>query len=170
LANRTPWNIYRLPWGRISQSTIRLFPTAQRDARMLPPYIEDFLELERCPHCSVHKPFLMQQASFETTPEDGDWIWGVYVCQGCHFPVVAGGPKRRDRTATRARLIVPKPSGIDEAVPEPARRYLQQASEALHTPDGATMLAASAVDALLKPRNSPRARSTRGSNRPPHSM
>ena len=52
--------------------------------------------------------------------------------------------------ATIAALVVPAPSEVDGAVPEPAKRYLQQAQEALHAPDGATMLAASAVDALLK--------------------
>ena len=49
-----------------------------------------------------------------------------------------------------AALIVPNASRIDETIPEPARRYLQQAQETVHAPDGATILAASAVDALLK--------------------
>jgi hypothetical protein len=74
---------------------------------------------------------------------------GCIVWQGCHRPVVAGGPQQETRDIV-AVLVIPEPAGIDEAVPEPARRYLQQAQEALHAPDGATMLAASAVDALLK--------------------
>jgi Domain of unknown function (DUF4145) len=116
---------------------------------MQPPLIEEYLKLERCPHCSVHKPTLKREASFATMPE-GRWIWYVYVCQGCKYPMVAGGQWLAKGEAPRAALIIPKSSEIDEAVPEPARRYLKQASEALHTPDGATMLAASAVDALLK--------------------
>jgi hypothetical protein len=116
---------------------------------MLRPIIEEYLKLERCPHCSVHMPTLKREASLLTIPDDV-WLWGVYVCQGCKYPVVAGGRRRLDGVATQATMLIPKPSGIDEAVPEPARRYLQQASDALYTPDGATMLAASAVDALLK--------------------
>jgi hypothetical protein len=114
------------------------------------PRIGDYLALERCPHCSVHKPDLKRQGLFEEpSPGSAMWSWGVYFCQHCRRPVVAGGP-RSERVVPSAVLIIPEPSDIDEAVPEPARRYLQQAREALHAPDGATMLAASAVDALLK--------------------
>jgi hypothetical protein len=35
-------------------------------------------------------------------------------------------------------------------VPEPARTFLQQAFETLHAPDAASMVAGSAVDAMLK--------------------
>jgi hypothetical protein len=137
--------------GWVSLRSIRLgSDTIEREnARMLRPIIEDYLKLERCPHCSVHMPTLKREASILTIPDDL-WLWGVYVCQGCNYPMVAGGRRRLDGGATEATVLIPKPSGIDEAVPEPARRYLQQASDALHAPDGATMLAASAVDALLK--------------------
>jgi Domain of unknown function (DUF4145) len=118
---------------------------------MQPPLIQEYLALERCPQCSVHRPTLKREAGLITSPppQQRKWVWGVYVCQGCHRPVVAGGPQSESRD-TVAVLVMPEPSGIDEAVPEPARRYLQQAQEALHAPDGTTMLAASAVDALLK--------------------
>jgi Domain of unknown function (DUF4145) len=74
---------------------------------------------------------------------------GACTLEGCLFPVLAGGPVD-DNGNVFAVLVFPEPSEVDGAVPEPARRYLQQAREALHAPDGATMLAASAVDALLK--------------------
>jgi hypothetical protein len=35
-------------------------------------------------------------------------------------------------------------------IPDPARRYLQQALETLHAPDAAAVMAGSAVDAMLK--------------------
>jgi hypothetical protein len=35
-------------------------------------------------------------------------------------------------------------------IPDPARRYLQQAIETLHAPDAAAVMAGSAVDAMLK--------------------
>ena len=37
-----------------------------------------------------------------------------------------------------------------EDLPDPARTFLQQAFETLHAPDAATVMAASAVDAMLK--------------------
>jgi hypothetical protein len=116
---------------------------------MPPPLVRDYLELERCPHCSVHKPNLKVQQYVQPNVGPPRWLWGVYVCQGCGFLVVAGGPQRPD-APTAAVLVIPELSEIDSAVPEPAKRYLYQAREALHAPDGATMLAASAVDALLK--------------------
>ena len=46
--------------------------------------------------------------------------------------------------------IFPKPAEVDEEVPSPAKEYLTQAIQSLHAPAGAVMLAASAVDAMLK--------------------
>jgi hypothetical protein len=113
------------------------------------PLNTEYLGLERCPHCAVHKPNLKRVHTVNTEAAPGKWFWGVYVCQGCGYLVVAGGPLKQ-KEVTVAVLLIPQPSEVDEAVPEPARRYLQQAGDALHAPDGATMLAASAVDALLK--------------------
>ena len=121
---------------------------------MLPLLNTEYLDLERCPHCSVHKPNLKRAHALQTKAAPGRWVWGVYVCQGCGYLVVAGGPVKQ-KEVTAAVQVIPQPSVVDEAVPEPARRYLQQAGEALHTPDGATMLAASAVDALLQSKGYP---------------
>ena len=46
--------------------------------------------------------------------------------------------------------IYPDLPTVDEEIPDTARRYLEQALEGLHAPDGAAMLAGSAVDAMLK--------------------
>ena len=56
----------------------------------------------------------------------------------------------RDGTTGPVIEIYPKAEEIDEEIPEQARHYLKQAMESLHAPDGAVMLAASAVDAMLK--------------------
>lgn len=45
--------------------------------------------------------------------------------------------------------IFPQQAELDAAIPSRARTYLQQARDTLHAPDGAVMLAASAVDAML---------------------
>ena len=46
--------------------------------------------------------------------------------------------------------MFPTASSAEAALPERARDYLNQAYASLHAPAGATMLAASAVDAMLK--------------------
>jgi uncharacterized protein (UPF0147 family) len=48
--------------------------------------------------------------------------------------------------------IVPQVQLVDESVPANARRYLQQAIDSVYAPDGAAMLANSAIDAMLKAR------------------
>ena len=49
-----------------------------------------------------------------------------------------------------ARETFPSSPEVDEALPEKARTYLRQALNSLSAPAGAVMLAASAVDAMLK--------------------
>lgn len=49
-----------------------------------------------------------------------------------------------------AIVVLPEPTVVDEDLPERAKRYLGQAIESLHAPDGAIMLAGSAIDAMLK--------------------
>lgn len=48
------------------------------------------------------------------------------------------------------REYFPTVDAVSDDIPDTARKYLQQASESMHTPAGAVMLAASAVDAMLK--------------------
>jgi len=44
----------------------------------------------------------------------------------------------------------PRITSVDLEIPERPRAYLKQSSESMHAPAGAVMLAASAVDAMLK--------------------
>jgi hypothetical protein len=55
-------------------------------------------------------------------------------------------------TSSNAVVTTTYPSAlqIDEEIPDRAREYLSQALGSLHAPAGAVMLAASAVDAMLK--------------------
>jgi hypothetical protein len=46
--------------------------------------------------------------------------------------------------------MYPQPNEVAEVIPQPAREYLVQAVNSLHSPAGAVMLAASSVDAMLK--------------------
>ena len=75
-------------------------------------------------------------------------VWRVYLCQRCGGLITAAAPDY-DETVTE---MYPAATDIDLAIPDRARTYLQQALNSLHSAAGAVMLAASAVDAMLKSR------------------
>ena len=102
----------------------------------------------RCPHCSVDRPNLGMQFEVATADYLGQnpRHWRVYRCTRCGG-LVTGFAVAPNTTAIR---FYPETAGIDESIPERARGYLQQSLNSLHTPAGAVMLAASAVDAMLK--------------------
>ena len=108
------------------------------------------LNLDRCPYCNVNRPNMNVLWGPQVTQSDrGDdrRTWGLYVCKGCGGVVlaVAIGDK-----ANKIDSVVPSTHEVAEEVPSRAQTYLHQALESLHAPDGATMLASSAVDAMLK--------------------
>ena len=64
---------------------------------------------------------------------------------------MAGGRAAMGGTPyTEILEIYPSIPTISESIPERPREYLRQAQSSLHTPAGAIMLSASAVDAMLK--------------------
>lgn len=115
----------------------------------------DFLELPRCPHCHTARPTLARKADLHTFDHKGQNMkrWCVYVCRVCggatmavaEFENIGGTNFERDIART-----YPGSTAIHAAVPNEVRRYLTQARESLNAPDGAAMLTASAVDAMLK--------------------
>jgi hypothetical protein len=120
---------------------------------MLP--MADRLGLESCPHCGVDMPDLRACVGpFETI----DYLrrnprsWRVYVCARCGGLVTAGGPSGVLGIAgvPEARETYPSQAGVDESIPAKAREFLRQSMTSLKAPAGAIMLAASAVDAMLK--------------------
>lgn len=115
------------------------------------PDLYQKLELGRCPHCAVARPNLNSNAQFETRNHAGGNLrqWVVYVCSTCGGVVVASGRQ----LGSEAREIFPLPESVDDALPTNARSYLTQAIQSLNAPAGAVMLAASAVDAMLKVKN-----------------
>jgi hypothetical protein len=115
------------------------------------PTLSPKLEIERCPHCSVAKPNLSAHhvLATNTHTSTNHRMWKFYVCSTFGGVVTASGPS--DNGAVRE--IFPKNESVDEAVPAIAHAYLTQALQSLHAPDGTVMLAASAVDAMLKDKN-----------------
>ncbi len=112
------------------------------------PALTNIFELDRCPHCRVDHPNLQVQAAFRTTTHIGDnpRFWKAYMCSRCGGAVLASSA----RDDGWANEIYPDTTAVDEAIPEPARTYLNQAIDSLHSPAGSVMLSASTVDAMLK--------------------
>lgn len=123
------------------------------------------LELDSCPHCGRANPALQAAYPPRTTqPANGQMhtIWSVYVCISCGNLITAraagGIPEGHVQSALQsfgraghhADAIFPTPRAVEEALPDRARAYLKQALDSRHAPDGAVMLAAAAVDAMLK--------------------
>jgi hypothetical protein len=113
------------------------------------PYMRDLLDLERCPHCGVDRPTLSKLAEARTQDFMGeeDRFWRTYKCSRCGGVVTAvsyfGYGQSVDET-------YPADPEVDSSIPTRPREYLQQALNSLAAPVGAVMLAASAVDAMLK--------------------
>ena len=112
------------------------------------PTLSGLLDLTRCPHCRIHRPTLSQRWTDKTTTHAGRRTrhWSTYSCMNCGGVVLASA----DNPSGLTKEIFPEPTDVPSVLPEPARSYLAQALDSLHAPAGAVMLAASAVDAMLK--------------------
>jgi len=73
-------------------------------------------------------------------------VWIAYGCRKCGGAIVATAP------AVNAEIteIYPVPRELSDDLPPRVREYLGQAVNSLSSPSGAVMLAASAVDSMLK--------------------
>src|ERR1700731_4214427 len=116
------------------------------------------LTLSSCPRCGVKNPALaMMVGGFVTKAYDGSngRVWATYVCSTCGGMIITSAPGSEPNPASLEMIneILPSPRTVSEVIPEQARQYLTQAQDSLHAPDGAVMLAASAVDAMLKAKN-----------------
>ena len=111
------------------------------------------LQLERCPHCRVHLPTLTRLFGIpQTTAINGDnpRFWTGYACKACGGLVIAWASPDENGVAGTVEGTLPQQPELSDEIPATARTYLHQAQESLDAPDGAVMLAASAVDAMLK--------------------
>ncbi len=113
------------------------------------PNLDNQLELNRCPHCSVNNPTLEVRHGFttDTHNETNQRFWRVYICARCGGVVTAFSNIGYGQHVWE---IYPSQTLINDAINEPAKSYLQQTVDSIHAPAGAIMLCASAVDAMLK--------------------
>jgi hypothetical protein len=111
------------------------------------------LLLERCPRCARHRPTLImagQPIATAAFDQSNPRTFVVYVCASCGGAILAFAKRPPQGQLGEVEEILPNPTQLSDTIPEAARRFLSQAQESLHVPDGAVMLAASAVDSLLK--------------------
>lgn len=111
------------------------------------------LTMARCPHCSIAIPNLVLLHKSETRDHAGQNVrwWGMYSCARCGGAVITSAL----RTGAEVGEIFPAQTILPQTIPLRPREYLQQAHDSLHAPAGAVMLAASAVDSMLKAKNYP---------------
>jgi len=110
--------------------------------------LSENLVLARCPHCSTANPNLRRHHYVETRDHTGlnHRLWSVYVCGTCGGVVTAWAASPNQPV----QAVYPRFEPVDLVIPDRPRSYLKQASESMHAPSGAIMLAASAVDSMLK--------------------
>jgi hypothetical protein len=80
----------------------------------------------------------------------GNRMWALYSTTCCGGLLLAVGPEGSTEPNAPIEVLYPGARSAAVEIPEPARRYLQQAMETLHAPDAAAVMAESAVDAMLK--------------------
>lgn len=124
------------------------------------PALPDHLELDRCPHCGVAKPFLSSRLrGAQNLPDiirtdDQSYFWYVYQCSSCYGAVLTYWYIYIDGSGSRRGFSLlttfPENRKVPSDLPESAQRFLRQAFETLHAPDAAILCAASAIDAMLK--------------------
>ncbi len=117
------------------------------------PSLNQHFELDRCPACNVHQPRLERKWNTSTNRHNGQGLryWEVYQCDACGTLITAyANHNPQSPHLKEAYDWFPKGHVIDESIPYPAKDYLEQATETLHAPAASIIVAASAIDAMLK--------------------
>ncbi|TPJ77173.1 DUF4145 domain-containing protein [Mesorhizobium sp. B2-6-2] len=116
-------------------------------------------DVDRCPQCNVAKPSLSLVWACDPIPTETKSIhqrWGIFQCSNCQRMIMAegiplplnGGNARKEHNFVKR--LYPDVKAVDKSLPEDAQRYLKQAIDTLFAPDASTVMAASAVDAMLR--------------------
>ncbi|MEN5363804.1 DUF4145 domain-containing protein [Brevundimonas intermedia] len=111
--------------------------------------------VDRCPHCAIATPLFYRVWFSETAVTRRDngasSTWAAYACSSCGSIVLAQGyPTPGQYADYNTWRVIPEAKNAHEDIPQPARRFLQQAMDTLHAPDAAAVMAGAAVDAMLK--------------------
>lgn len=111
--------------------------------------LDNYLKIDRCPHCAVDNPNLLANGGeFRTQGDDGtnQRLWRIYTCQRCGGVVTA----YQNSHQSWVDKYYPSLESVDDNIPDRPNAFLQQAIDSTFAPAGSVMLCASAVDAMLK--------------------
>lgn len=115
--------------------------------------------LERCPQCGVASPLITtvsEPSKHYKDSFDQTWYYFTCLCSKCKRHILFYGfsftSSRSDEKLRKITVadIYPGLQRAADEIPERAKKFLQQAFESRHAPDGALMLAASSIDSMLK--------------------
>lgn len=115
--------------------------------------------VDKCPQCGVINPLMnaVHNPSLHYKDGSGGWYYATLRCSKCKDQSLYYGYSNErdigaDGTARKVTIFASYPAAksVSGDIPDRARSFLQQAVDSLHAPDGAVMLAASSVDAMLK--------------------
>lgn len=116
-------------------------------------YIASVDGVGRCPHCSAAKPTLYKlwasDGELEIQNENSEYYWAIFACTTC-MNIITVKAEEIGEEYLNVTDIFPPPPNVNDEIPETAKRYLKQALDTLHAPDAAALMAAAAVDAMLK--------------------
>lgn len=111
----------------------------------------DNLNLERCPYCSIANPLLKFISNWQVVTTDSlgnnNRFWKGFKCTSCGGIVIAQNDAVNNISVHEH---FPAAKSVNDSIPERAGNYLSQALNSISSPDGAVMLCASAIDAMLK--------------------
>lgn len=116
--------------------------------------------LERCPHCGVSTPLItiVGDPVFHHTDSIVGYWYYTGQCSKCKDIILFFGYSSNTTRIDNAKRVIrinalkmyPSVESIPNNMPQKAQRFYKQSMESMHAPDGAIMLAASAIDAMLK--------------------
>jgi hypothetical protein len=119
--------------------------------------------IERCPQCGVATPLLKKLHRCTKHYAESDYCGLEYwyfttSCSRCsHHVLFYGSCSKQDVERENDEPVsldiersFPSLEKVAEELPSMAAKFFQQAIESKHAPDGALMLAASAIDSMLK--------------------
>lgn len=123
------------------------------------------LALPRCPHCATASPTIELRHTFNAVagnigfmpPGATILVWRVYTCGSCAGLIAAASTAGsvadaglQDLLNTKAVWLVPNPPTLNAGLPASVQYYLQQAHDTLGAPAACIIMAASAINAMLK--------------------
>lgn len=107
----------------------------------------DSLKIDRCPHCGTARPFVARRLQLQTDERDLARFWHLFTCNVCGGAILLSAPAGSLEPILE---IYPAVAELSDSIPARPKEFLRQARQALETPVGAIVTAASAVDAMLK--------------------